>query len=201
MKRFILITLLLLSVLALAGCGGATAVGAPEITVPPVEAPQIEAPEVEVAQAEVLHVETPQADAPQVETPEIEAAEGKVPEADTASTMPGETLLDEQGAVSVLVTPLNLEDEAATLAFEVVMDTHSVDLSMDLSQLATLETDAGIEVKATAWEAPQGGHHVSGVLSFPAEKDATSLLEGALTLTLTLENVAVPVRTFTWNLK
>lgn len=54
------------------------------------------------------------------------------------STTDQETVPDEQGAV----TPLNLADEAATLAFEVAMNTRSVDLSMDLATLATLTTDA-----------------------------------------------------------
>jgi hypothetical protein len=47
----------------------------------------------------------------------------------------------------------------------------------------------------------RGGHHVSGVLSFPAEKDGAGLLDGATTLTLILENVDAPAQTLTWALK
>ena len=134
---------------------------------------------------------------------EVEALQVAAP--DTAGGSTGgeplvETLVDEQGAVEVSVTPLNLEDDAATLDFEVALNTHSVDLSMDLSQLATLSTDVGAAVAAAAWDAPQGGHHVSGVLSFRMENDGASFLEGAKSITLTLEDVDAPTRTFTWNL-
>jgi hypothetical protein len=43
------------------------------------------------------------------------------------------TRLDEQGMVTVEVTPLNLGMPGETLVFEVSMNTHSVDLSMDLA--------------------------------------------------------------------
>ncbi len=99
---------------------------------------------------------------------------------------PGETAVDEQGAVSVAVTPVDLSPEASALAFEVAMNTHSVDLSMDLAELATLTTDNGRTVPATLWDAVPGGHHVSGVLTFPAVVEGTAVLEGATGLTLTI---------------
>jgi hypothetical protein len=79
--------------------------------------------------------------------------------------------VDEQGAVVVEVTPLNLNTPAEKLEFEISMNTHSVDLSMDLAQLASLETDAGISVDALEWNAPRGGHHVNGKLLFPSTVD------------------------------
>lgn len=138
----------------------------------------------------------PEAAAPKVNVPVAEAA---APE--EAGAALGETLVDEQGAVSVAVTPRTVDADGTTLDFEVALNTHSVDLSMDLSQLATLTTDTGAQVTASGWNAPQGGHHVSGVLSFPAASDGNSLLAGATTLTLTLANVDAPERTFTWSLK
>lgn len=122
--------------------------------------------------------------------------------AETAVQSPAlshETLIDDQGAVSVTVTPLKLNDPGASLEFDVVMDTHSVDLSMDLATLATLTMDSGRSVSATLWDAAPGGHHVSGVLSFPATVDGASLLEGASHLTLTIRNVDAPERVFIWN--
>ncbi len=107
---------------------------------------------------------------------------------------------DSQGAVTVEVTPLDLNNAGQTLDFEVAMNTHSVNLGMDLATLATLTTDTGRTVRATAWSAPKGGHHVSGQLSFPASVDGTPLLKGAKKLTLTLQNVDAPERTFTWDL-
>jgi hypothetical protein len=101
----------------------------------------------------------------------------------------------------VAVTPLNLEEtDAETLAFEVVMNTHSVDLSMDLASLTTLKLDNGNEVTAVLWDAQPGGHHVSGILSFPASVNGTTLLAEASQLTLTIRDVDVSVRVFTWQL-
>jgi hypothetical protein len=108
---------------------------------------------------------------------------------------------DEQGAVVMEVTLLNLGTPAAELEFEVSMNTHSVDLSMDLATLATLTTDAGVTVPATLWDAPRGGHHVAGKLIFPATKDGKPILEGASKLTLTILNVDASSRVFEWKLK
>ena len=107
---------------------------------------------------------------------------------------------DSQGAVTMAITPLNLSAPGETLDFEVAMDTHSVDLSMDLATLAVLSADNGRMVQATAWEAPQGGHHVSGKLSFPASAGGVAVLEGAAQVTLTVRGVDVPERVFVWEL-
>jgi hypothetical protein len=106
---------------------------------------------------------------------------------------------DGQGAVTVAVTPLDLNNAGQTLDFEVAMNTHSVNLGMDLATLATLSADTGRTVRATAWDGPKGGHHVSGRLSFAAGVDGVPLLKGAKKLTLTLQNVDAPERTFTWD--
>ena len=86
-----------------------------------------------------------------------------------------ETLLDEQGAISVSVRPLNIGRGEATLDFEIALDTHSVDLSMDLATLATLTTDTGLTMEAGDWQAPQGGHHVTlDTHRFPTGEAANS---------------------------
>lgn len=172
MKSLAMIVLFVMSVFVLAACGGQT-VG---VNAAVVEAPAVEAPEVEV----------PQVNAPQIDGPRAAVA--------------NETLVDDQGAVSVAVTPLNADPDAVTLDFEVAMNTHSVDLSMDLAQLAKLVTDTGREVQAVGWSGEAGGHHVSGVLSFPTAGEGAPSLEGATTMTLTLADVAAPVRSFTWQL-
>ncbi len=102
------------------------------------------------------------------------------------------------GAVEVQVTPLNLRDASGNLEFRVVMDTHSVPLNYDLAQLATLRTDRGDEVAASAWSGPQGGgHHASGILSFPSIR-----LEGMQRVALVIRDVAkVPERVFSWDLR
>jgi len=114
------------------------------------------------------------------------------------STGEGLARTDEQGAVVVEVTPLNLIDPGETIEFEIGMNTHSIDLSMDLAALATLTTDTGKTVQASLWDAPGGGHHVSGKLIFPALADGQPVLEGAKELTLAIKDLDAPERIFSW---
>lgn len=109
--------------------------------------------------------------------------------------------IDEQGAIIIEITPLNLASPTDTFEFDVVMTTHSIDLSMDLATLSTLTTDTGVSVESTLWDAPLGGHHVEGKLIFPATKNGKPILEGATKLTLTIINVDAPARIFEWDLK
>lgn len=107
---------------------------------------------------------------------------------------------DSQGAVTFEVKPINLENPGDTLIFDVLMDTHSVDLSMDLATLADLSTDNGLTIQSAQWDAPKGGHHVEGKLIFSINSDGKSLLKGAKELTLTIKNVDAPIRKFNWQL-
>jgi hypothetical protein len=109
--------------------------------------------------------------------------------------------VDEQGAVTVGVQPLNLDGSAGDLTFAVSMNTHSVDLSMDLASMAVLNTDTGIQVNATRWDGPRGGHHISGTLVFRATKNGKSVLAGVSKLTLTISNLDAPTRVFAWDLR
>jgi len=111
------------------------------------------------------------------------------------------TRTDEQGMVVVEVTPINLGMPADTLEFDIALNTHSVDLSMDLTTLATLTTDTGMTIQPALWDAPRGGHHVEGKLIFPAAVDGKPVLEGVIKLTLTIANLDVPSRVFEWQLK
>lgn len=110
-------------------------------------------------------------------------------------------LTDSLGAVTVIVKPLDLNNSQDKLDFEVALDTHSIDLSMDLAALATLTTDTGLSVQAAVWDAPPGGHHVSGTLSFPASVEGNRILESASKLTLIIKDVDAPERVFAWDLK
>lgn len=120
------------------------------------------------------------------------------------STTPADlTQSAEAGAVTVQVTPLTLQEPQATaLDFQIVMDTHSVDLGMDLAQTAVLRI-GDQEIAANAWQAPAGGgHHVEGTLSFPAIDDSgRRWLEGATAVTLIIRDLAgIAERSFTWDL-
>jgi hypothetical protein len=108
------------------------------------------------------------------------------------------------GAVTVTVLPLNLgAATGGTLDFQVKLETHTVQLDQDLAAISVLRTPSGSEVGSTAWDAPSGGHHIQGTLSFPAT-DATGAAvaaPGAGTLTLIFRGLAgVAERTFAWDL-
>jgi hypothetical protein len=126
--------------------------------------------------------------------------EAAVPSENDTSSSAALIRTDEQGAVMFEVTPLNLTAATDTLDFDVAMNTHSVDLSMDLATLATLTTDTGVTIHAEKWDATPGGHHVSGKLIFPAMNGGKSILDGASKLTLTIANVDAPSRVFEWQL-
>lgn len=111
------------------------------------------------------------------------------------------TRTDDQGAIIFEVTPPDLTVSTDTLAFDIVLTTHSIDLSMDLATASTLSTDTGITVPSALWDAPRGGHHVEGKLIFPAMLDGKTILEGATKLTLTIVDVDAPSRVFEWELK
>lgn len=106
---------------------------------------------------------------------------------------------DSQGAVVVEVMPDDLSSgEEATLSFEIAMNTHSVDLSMDLAGLSTLQADNGVTVEALEWSGGSG-HHVRGILRFPANaSDGRPIMEGASRLVLTIRNIDAQERTFEW---
>ena len=105
-----------------------------------------------------------------------------------------------QGEVTLKVTPLNLDNPSDTLKFEVILDTHTVELDMDLAALATLTTDTGLTLQPTLWDAPKGGHHAEGTLAFPATLDGKSILDGVKQLTLTISDIDNATSTFTWDL-
>jgi hypothetical protein len=106
--------------------------------------------------------------------------------------------LDSQGAVEIEIIPPDLNLSRETLDFNVSLNTHSVDLSMDLIPLITLETDTGHRIKPLTWDGPSGGHHLSGILSFPAVLNGTSVLEGVTRLEIIIENIDAQERVFIW---
>jgi hypothetical protein len=111
------------------------------------------------------------------------------------------TQTNEAGQVKVAVT---WQGPASPLAFTIALDTHSVDLDdSDLSQLAVLRTDQGQELRPTSWDAPKGGHHRAGTLTFsPTSADGRPAL-GSTTRGLELiirDLVGVPERSFRWEL-
>lgn len=131
--------------------------------------------------------------------------DGKGRATGAATTSAAATQTSEGGQVTVKVT---WSGRAAGPVFQVVLDTHAVDLDgYDLRQLATLRTrgtsggDGGRVAPPTDWTAPKGGHHREGALSFPTTTaDGAPLIDATTrTVELTIRNVAgVAERKFQW---
>ena len=105
------------------------------------------------------------------------------------------------GSVTIDVTWENLRDPSA-LRFSVAMNTHSVELDgFDLGKLTTLRNDQGQEVSPESWDAPQGSHHRSGTLIFPAKDGSGKPIvgPGVKSLDLVIRDVAgVKERVLKW---
>ena len=82
-----------------------------------------------------------------------------------------QALTNKENNVEFQVTPLNPSE------FEVSMNTHSVELDFDVTQISALYDDLGNEYKPLKWDgsAPEG-HHREGILKFPSiNKNAKSI--------------------------
>lgn len=107
---------------------------------------------------------------------------------------------DNQGKVTVVVKPELWISGSDFLIFEISLDTHSIDLNFDLATISMLTTDNGLIIQAYHWDAPPGGHHVNGKLSFPAQVDGKYYLEEVNKLVLTIKDLDAAERVFTWEL-
>jgi len=95
------------------------------------------------------------------------------------------------GAVEVEIKPISVMP-GKNVAFEISLNTHSVELNYDYTQIATLTDDRGNSYKPTKWTGGNSGHHVKGELLFAA------LPKNPKELTLTLEGVDNRVEVFVW---
>jgi hypothetical protein len=95
------------------------------------------------------------------------------------------------GSVDVTITPTRFDAQGAT--FAIVLDTHAVELSMDLAASAVLDVD-GSNWPSTGWSGDgPGGHHRTGELRF----DPAGAARG--TAHLTIAGFSKPVEA-TWEL-
>lgn len=100
-----------------------------------------------------------------------------------------------EGNVVVVVTPVDLET-GKNPKFEIQFNTHSVDLSFDVSQIVTLTDDKENIFDQSVWSgSPLGGHHRSGTLIFQKTLQKTKFVE------LIIKDVAgIPERKFNWKI-
>ena len=110
---------------------------------------------------------------------------------DQSSTLASQTKT--MGTVEVEVTPISVVSEKDTV-FELSLDTHSVELNYDYTQIAVLTDDRGDSYQPTQWTGGSSGHHLQGELIFEP------LSENPNQLTLTLEGIDNKSEAFTWQL-
>lgn len=103
---------------------------------------------------------------------------------------------NDEGGVTVTVTPLELSSSAEGWRFAVQFNTHVAPITQDLAAVSTLDDGKGRSEPATAWQGdPPGGHHIKGVLLFKAMTPPPE------TVTLIIHQVgSVPERRFVWTL-
>lgn len=76
-----------------------------------------------------------------------------------------EEQVDENGPVTVTIKPIDISEESWN--FEVTLQTHSVDLDMEILKSIILLDAEGEEVFPDIWDGDvPGGHHRAGILSF-----------------------------------
>jgi hypothetical protein len=98
--------------------------------------------------------------------------------------------------IKVTATLQAIRNEAKTLDFEVVLETHTQPLRDDLAKSAALIAD-GKQYLPSEWEdAPPGGHHRKGMLRFKAIVPRPAAVE----LQIRLSGDPSP-RSFKWLLK
>lgn len=118
---------------------------------------------------------------------------------DAAAQAANEPQIYEGGGVTIKLTQLA---QAPAITFEVVLDTHSVELDgYDLGQLATLRVDQGPAIQPSGWDAPAGGHHREGTLTFPAttQDGRPSIPDNARTIEVIIRDIGgVPERVVQW---
>lgn len=114
----------------------------------------------------------------------------------TNNSQKWETKTDNQANVTVIITPSNLSAEAREWKFDIMIDTHSVELDQDMTKVAMLVDDSDKEYKPLRWEgAPAGGHHREGLLVFNRVTPTPKFVE------LKISDIGGMVRSFVWQLK
>lgn len=107
-----------------------------------------------------------------------------------------ESVSNNEGEVEVRVTPESLSEELGFWDFDVVLETHSVELSYNLDKISFLVDGAGKTFRAVSWEGdPPGGHHRTGMLRFERLSPRPKIVK------LKMEGVGgVSQRVFSWEL-
>ncbi|MBI4065228.1 hypothetical protein HY409_02575 [Candidatus Gottesmanbacteria bacterium] len=102
-----------------------------------------------------------------------------------------------EASVTVSVAPRVLFIDERPV-FDVIFETHSVELAFDVAEVTTLVDQNGNDLGKSSWNGSSpGGHHRNGTLSF-----AKPLPKSTQRVILTLKDIAgIAKRTYTWEVK
>lgn len=97
-----------------------------------------------------------------------------------------------EGTVEVEITPIDISEDSSKWRFDIVLNTHSVELDQDMAKSAFLKDER--ENIYPSWEGTlPGGHHRQGTLIFPAIRPKPKII------TLILKDIGgISERTFSW---
>jgi biopolymer transport protein ExbD len=107
-----------------------------------------------------------------------------------------ESQVNSEGSVTVEARPIALSKTADIWQFEVVLETHIVELSQDMTKVTVLRDGKGTEYLPLDWNgSPPGGHHREGILTFKTPPSPPP------SITLIVKNIdGIPERKFEWKL-
>lgn len=94
----------------------------------------------------------------------------------------------EMGAVDIEVKPLSASK------YEVILNTHSVNLDFDIRSIVKLSDNNGNEYTAVSWSGDRGGHHLNGVIQF------STIDPNAKNVKLEISEIENEVLNFEWEL-
>jgi hypothetical protein len=98
--------------------------------------------------------------------------------------------------VQIKIEPQSLS-QGSFWDFKITLDTHSVALDQDLLKITKLVVDGRDTFSPTNWEGSSvGGHHRSGILSFPVVPGSPQTIELQI-----LDIGGIEKRSFQWELK
>lgn len=105
------------------------------------------------------------------------------------------TITKDDARVTVDVTPKQLGLEEENNIFSISLNTHSVELEFDFTEIMVLKDNLGNSYSALEWTGNSGWHHVSGDIIFPR------IDESATSVELQINNINGVERVFNWSLK
>ena len=117
--------------------------------------------------------------------------QSEIPIQTQTKTKSFESKEDNQGEVTVKVTPLELS-EGRDMVFSVSLDTHSVSLMPPFKDNLFVVDNNNNVYKAKSWNGAEAGHHLNGKLIF------TLLLKSAKKITFIIKGIGEKNRIFKW---